>query len=111
MGAEIAGATQDSGRQGGKARSAGASIEPQNAGGGEATSVGTVPGEKAGQAVARLRSNAGGRRVGRGLRDHDQPGELAEMADRRPAVASTAKTCGTSPRVACAAGSLWRTGA
>jgi len=39
MGAEIADATEGRGRPGGKARTAGATIEPQNSGDGEATST------------------------------------------------------------------------
>src|SRR6266496_4849353 len=73
--------------------------------------VGTVSAETAGQALARLWTNLGGRRTVRAAWDPHQPRDAAPLAHRGQAMAAAAGTCGTSPCVASAACALWRTGA
>src|SRR6266700_7378531 len=88
-----------------------ATFESQGAGRAKTASGGTVSAEKAGQALARLWANLGGRRTVRTAWDPHQPRDAAPLAHRGQAMAAAAGTCGTSPCVASAACALWRTGA
>src|SRR5262245_51389649 len=58
------------------------------------TSRGTLPQEKAGQAMARLRPHASDGRASRAARDPGEPGDAAPVADRGQVVAAPAGTGG-----------------